>query len=92
MCRPATVSTTVETFGFLVRVTCSQPRLRRRVVVMDPSFNMFDPEDSTHNILMRKEITLLKEEFNNVLQTRIADWNTQIMDWEEESMSCSARR
>ena len=59
---------------------------------MDPSFNTFDPEDSTHNILMRKEITLLKEEFNTVLQTRIADWNTQIMDWEEESMSCSARR
>ena len=67
-------------------------RLRRRVVVMDPSFNTFDPEDSTHNILMRKEITLLKEEFNTVLQTRIAGWNTQIMDWEQDTMSCAARR
>ena len=67
-------------------------RLRRRVVVMDPSFNTFDPEDSTHNILMRKEITLLKEEFNTVLQTRIAGWNNQIMDWEQDTMSCAARQ
>ena len=59
---------------------------------MDPSFNTFDPEDSTYNILMRKEITLLKEEFNTVLQTRIAGWNTQIMDWEQDTMSCAARR
>ena len=58
---------------------------------MDPSLNTFDPEDSTHNILMRKEITLLKEEFNTVLQTRIAGWNTQIMDWEQETMSSAGR-
>ena len=59
---------------------------------MDPSLNMFDPEDSTHNILMRKEITLLKEDFNNVLQTRIPGWNTQIMDWEQDTMSSAGRR
>ena len=67
-------------------------RMRRRVVVMDPSFNTFDPEDSTHNILMRKEITLLKEEFKNALQNRIPCWNSQIMDWEQDTMSCAARR
>ena len=59
---------------------------------MDPSFNTFDPEDSTHNILMRKEITLLKEEFNNVLQTRIPGWNTHIKDWEQDTMYSAGRR
>ena len=67
-------------------------RMRRRVVVMDPSFNMFDREDSTHNILMRKEISLLKEEFNNVLQTRIPGWNTHIMDWGEDTIYSAGLR
>ena len=67
-------------------------RLRRRVVVMDPSFNTFDPEDSTHNILMRKEISLLKEELNNVLQARIPGWNTHIMDWGEDTIYSAGLR
>ena len=59
---------------------------------MDPSFNTFDPEDCTDNILMWKEISLLKEEFNNVLQTRIPGWNTHIMDSGEDTIYSTGLR
>ena len=39
-----------------------------------------------------KEITLLKQEFNDVLQARIPGWNTTLMDWRQDSMSSNARR
>lgn len=45
--------------------------MMRRVVVMDPAVDIRRVEENTHTKEMRKEITLLKQEFNNVLQARI---------------------
>ena len=66
-------------------------RMRRRVVVLDPSRDVGQVGESTHNKEMMKEITLLKQEFNDVLQARIPCWNTPLMDW-RHSMSSNARR
>ena len=66
--------------------------MRRRVIVLDPSRDVGQVGESTHNKEMMKDITLLKQEFNDVLQARIPGWDTPLMDWRQDSMSSNARR
>ena len=46
----------------------------------------------TSNSGYKAPSALLKQEFNNVLQTRIPGWNTYIMDWGEDTIYSASRR
>ena len=64
----------------------------RRVLPIDPSIDVYGGPYSFHSTETRKEITMLKQEFNNVLQMRIPGWNTNLMDWSMHDISSNGRR
>lgn len=64
----------------------------RRVLPIDPSIDVYVGPYNFHNTETRKEITMLKQEFNNVLQMRIPGWNTNLMDWSTHGISLTGRR
>ena len=64
----------------------------RRVLPIDPSVDVYDGPYNFHNSETRKEITMLKQEFNNVLQMMIPGWNTNLMDWSMHGISSNSRR
>ena len=64
----------------------------RRVLPIDPSIDVYGGSYNFHNTETRKEITMLKQEFNNVLQMRIHGWNTNLMDWSTHGIASNGRR
>uniref|UniRef100_A0A8R7R4V7 Uncharacterized protein n=1 Tax=Triticum urartu TaxID=4572 RepID=A0A8R7R4V7_TRIUA len=64
----------------------------RRVLPIDPCIDAYGGPYNFHSTEMRKEITMLKQEFNNVLQLRIPGWNTNLMDWSICGKSSTGRR
>ena len=65
---------------------------RGRFVHFDRAIDIYRRGINFHNSELMKEITMLKEEFNNVFHMRIPDWNTQLMEWPADGISCTARR
>jgi hypothetical protein len=64
----------------------------RRVLPIDPSIDGYGGPYNFHNTETRKEITMLKEEFNNVLQMRIPGWNSNLDDWSTHGIASNGRR
>ncbi|XBH68883.1 hypothetical protein VPH35_096925 [Triticum aestivum] len=64
----------------------------RRVLPIDPCIDAYGGPYNFHSTETRKEVTMLKQEFNNVLHMRIPGWNTNLMDWSVNDKSSNGRR
>ncbi|XBI55874.1 hypothetical protein VPH35_037588 [Triticum aestivum] len=85
--------------GHFLNIMCSTLTLllvvnmeSRMVLPIDPCVDTYDGPYNFHSTETRKEITILKQEFNDVLQMRIPGWDTNLMDWSPYGISSNGRR